>query len=64
MRQIWNKYSSIDNSNERILQSFHTWGLDDDNIKWAVTEKVHGANFAILYNGKEFGAATFCFIHL
>merc|ERR1712228_41667 len=27
------------------------------DCKWCVTEKVHGANFSILYNGKDFVAA-------
>eukprot|EP01083_Nonionella_stella_P216772 778799_1 len=59
MKRIWNKYSSIENGNsKRVLDSLHKYGLDNPQIKWAVTEKVHGANFAIMYNGKEFGAAT------
>eukprot|EP01084_Bolivina_argentea_P160099 278819_1 len=31
--------------------------LQMKKTQWVVTEKVHGANFAIVYNGKEFGAA-------
>eukprot|EP01083_Nonionella_stella_P213760 770684_1 len=64
MKRIWTKYSSIENKNTRVLESFHQYGLDSKDIDWCITEKVHGANFAILYNGKEFGAATYVRIHL
>eukprot|EP01084_Bolivina_argentea_P108565 194024_1 len=47
LKNIWRKYDSI---------SFRIRG-SADNIDWAVTEKVHGANFAIITNGKELIAA-------
>eukprot|EP00487_Bulimina_marginata_P012581 TRINITY_DN8961_c0_g1_i1.p1 TRINITY_DN8961_c0_g1~~TRINITY_DN8961_c0_g1_i1.p1 ORF type:complete len:108 (+),score=6.88 TRINITY_DN8961_c0_g1_i1:59-382(+) len=40
-----------------ISERLYKYGMTADDTKWAVTEKVHGANFAITYNGKEFGAA-------
>lgn len=35
------------------------YGHTADNIIWVVTEKVHGSNFAITFNGKTFEAAKY-----
>lgn len=58
--QFWKKYASINNYSKSVHESFIKWGHTDksnENNKWCVTEKVHGANFAIMYNGNKFGAA-------
>ena len=55
--ELWCKYSSIENISTDITKRYTDYGLTTDKTKWAISEKVHGANFAIIYNGKEFGAA-------
>ena len=59
IKNIWCKYGSIVNISEnRVIDDFRS-RESINPTKWAVTEKVHGANFALIYNGKEFGAAKF-----
>lgn len=55
VKRMWCKYSSIDTYSS-VAQT-HEWRLADPETRWAVTEKVHGANFAIAFNGTEFVAA-------
>ena len=50
--RIWTKYQSIESDPNKV--PILSTGND---CEWCVTEKVHGANFSILYNGKEFVAA-------
>ena len=50
--RIWTKYQSIESDPNKV-PIFST----GNDCEWCVTEKVHGANFSILYNGKEFVAA-------
>ena len=57
LNQFWKKYASINNYSKAVHESFIKWGHTGKNNKWCVTEKVHGANFAIMYNGNKFGAA-------
>jgi RNA-editing ligase len=39
------RYSEIDNSNEKRVQAIRSLGMDKDD--WIATEKVHGANFGV-----------------
>lgn len=48
------RYSEIDNSNEKRIQAVRTLGLDKD--EWIATEKVHGANFGVY--STEFGKSV------
>lgn len=51
------KYPSITNSyDKRYLAKLKEYGLDKET--YCVTEKVHGANFAIYYGGNEFRIAS------
>jgi Rnl2 family RNA ligase len=51
------KYSSITNSyNEKYLAKIKEYGFDKET--YYVTEKVHGANFAIYYDGDKFRIAS------
>jgi Rnl2 family RNA ligase len=52
------KYSGIENSyREKFLQFIQYRGLADPAILWHATEKVHGANFALYYDGETLEAA-------
>jgi RNA-editing ligase len=48
------RYSEIDNSNEKRIQAIKMLGMDKD--EWIATEKVHGANFGIY--SMDFGKST------
>lgn len=48
------RYSEIDNSNEKRIQAIKSLGMDKD--EWIATEKVHGANFGIY--SMDFGKST------
>ena len=60
MNKAWSRYKSIENNSKPLIEALEQYGITGHDTKWAITEKVHGANFAIMYNGKEFGAAKFC----
>lgn len=50
----FNKYSSIENHyQEGFLQS-----CPQEDIEWCVTEKIHGANFQVYYDGENFLLGT------
>lgn len=42
---LFERYTEIENSNERRISALKTCGMFDD--EWIATEKVHGANFGI-----------------
>lgn len=47
------KYNSIENSyRDKTINLIKTMGLGSANVEWVVTEKVHGANFQISYDGE------------
>ena len=49
------KYGSIENSyREKTLYYIHSEGFADPEILWVATEKIHGANFSLWYDGKDF----------
>ena len=56
LKRYWTRYPSII-SPEKELKEIRDLGLTQNNIKWAVTEKVHGANFCIAFNGRQLAAA-------
>eukprot|EP01084_Bolivina_argentea_P187280 322624_1 len=57
MHVVWKSYKKFENISNKTIKQFDKRGITNPKVKWAVTEKVHGANLTILYNGKEFGAA-------
>ena len=46
----FHSFPSIENPREKIVQSFLTL---DPHAQWVALEKIHGANFSLLYNGAE-----------
>jgi len=49
------RYSSIDNDyRDKTIHLIRTHGFADKEVMWVATEKIHGANFSIWYDGKEF----------
>ena len=57
LKRFWTKYPSINNDSKKVREELQDLRLTQKDTKWAVTEKVHGANFCIAFNGKEFAAA-------
>jgi len=52
------KYSSIENTyRKKEIEKIYINGFADNKIKWIVTEKIHGANFSFISDGKKVIAA-------
>lgn len=52
------KYNGIENSyRNKFLQFIQYKGLADPSILWHATEKIHGSNFALYYDGETLEAA-------
>ena len=52
------KYNGIENSyRNKFLQFIQYKGLADSSILWHVTEKLHGSNFSLFYDGETLEAA-------
>merc|ERR1719491_2809473 len=59
MRKVWSKYESIPNSyNDKSMAYLTEQGHTADGIVWCASEKVHGANFALISNGVDVIAAS------
>ena len=57
MKQLctdWERYPSIDPVyNKKMLETIRTKGYDGKDILWVASEKVHGANFSLITDGKQ-----------
>lgn len=53
------KFPSLDNSNSKSsISRLEFSGITHKDVKWMATEKIHGANFAMYSNGKDFKFAS------
>lgn len=49
---VFKEYSSIElATRDKFIDSIRKAGYDSKDIEWVASEKIHGSNFSILFNG-------------
>jgi Rnl2 family RNA ligase len=55
---MFKKYNSIENiDNGKLVDKVRYEGFTDPSIQWIAQEKIHGANFSFMYDGKTLSCA-------
>lgn len=50
---VFKEYSSIElATRDKFINGIRKAGYDSKDIEWVASEKIHGSNFSILYNGE------------
>ncbi len=60
LHKLWTRYPSIENHhNTTEMKLLSDTGHTERDVIWVATEKVHGANFSLLTDGKYIAARKF-----